>query len=447
VRRERTTRLASIGALVIALVVVLLVLFTGGSAYVVNAQFLDAGQLVSGDIVTVAGHRVGSVGSITLTRNGLANVQLELTDPSVEPLSRRTTATIGQLSLTGVTNRFISLAPGVGGGTIPAGGVLPATQTKGIVDLDTVLDTLTPQVRRSLAEILQTGARFVQGPTGPDLNRFALYLNPALSQLTNLSAELVADKYALDRLVASGGAVSKNLADHDSQLIGAVTNTATVLNELASERTALQDVLVRAPGVLSQSDHVLAHVDSTLGNLDPALVALRPVAPRLAAALRAIGPFAADLIPTVNGIRALLPQSRAALAPFPALSAKALPAMRSLARGLAGVTPILTGLRAYAPDVTAGLFNGVGGLTGGQYDANGHFIAGRLVADGSGAGLGGLAAILGSAIASQPTSGGLFQQTAPCPGGAVHSADGSAPWTNPDTAPSLGTLCNPAQDQ
>jgi phospholipid/cholesterol/gamma-HCH transport system substrate-binding protein len=437
----------TIGALAIAAIVVLVIIFGGGSSYVIKAQFLDAGQLVSGDVVTVAGHKVGSVGAITLTNNGLADVELDISDSSLDPLSRRTTATIGQLSLTGVTNRFVSLAPGVGGGQIPNGGTLPATQTKGIVDLDVVLDTLTPQVRNSLAKILQTGARFVQPPTGSELNQFALYLNPALSQLTNLGAEIVSDKYALDRLVASAANVSGTLASHDSQLSGAVANTAQVLGELASERAALQDVLQRAPAVLHLSNKVLAHVDSTLANLNPALVALRPVAPRLASLLRAITPFATNLVPTVEGIRSLLPSAKRALESFPALAAKSVPSMKALAGALQGVTPILSGLRAYAPDVVAGLFNGVGGTTGGQYDANGHFIDGRLVLDPGTTGLAGLTSILGNAVASLPGGAGAFNQTDRCPGGAVSSEDGSSPWTNPDSAPSLGRLCTPSEDQ
>jgi phospholipid/cholesterol/gamma-HCH transport system substrate-binding protein len=419
----------------------------GQSNYVVNAEFADAGQLVTGDLVTVAGHSVGSVGAITLTNNGLADVQLNITDLSITPLSPNTTVTIGELSLTGSANRFVSLAPGVGGQPIANGGTLPPTRTSGIVDLDAVLDTLNPHVLHSLTTILKTGAYFVHSPTGPDLNQFALYLNPALSQLNNLGAEIVSDKYALGRLVASASNLAGALAHNSNELAGSVSSTDAVLDQVSQERAALQSSLAKTPGVLDQGDAVLAHLDRTLKSVDPAAIALAPVAPKLAALLRLAVPFTAALVPTVAGLNSILPAAKTALASFDPIGRLADPALLDTARAIAGLTPVAAGSRPYIADLIAGFFAGVGGSTGDMYDANGHFEYSRVVGSSGDGFFDGLLGKLGIAIGQYSSPAGKFGTNAPCPGGAIVSTDGSAPWINPVKVAGAGTLCDPAEDQ
>ena len=439
VRRLITPVLVAVVVFVLAVV-----LLTGGSSYSINAQFTDAGQLVSGDLVTVAGHQVGTVGSITLTRNGLADVKLDITDSSIRPIGDHTLATIGQLSLTGVANRFVGLDLG-GGQAIPNGGTLPVTQTRGIVDLDQVLDALNPQVRASLKQILKTGGYFVQGSTPRDLNLLAQYLNPALSQTAQLSAQIAANNYALDRLVATAAKISTALSAHTQQLQGAVSSGATVLSEIAARRTSLEDALSRGPAVLTQSTTVLRHADTTLHIVNPVLQELEPVAPKLAELLKIAVPVAENAIPTVSGVEALVPGARRALEQTPAVAAKATPAVRSLTAALKPAIPILEGFRAYLPDAIAGFFEGFGGSETGFYDANGHYSRVLPVLSGNATGFQGALAILGDTLQTIPQLDGYRTHLlARCPGsGSAAGVAGGNPWLKPDTAPNI---CNPADD-
>jgi phospholipid/cholesterol/gamma-HCH transport system substrate-binding protein len=448
--RQQVARITALIAIAIAAVAIVIVLVTGGTKYVLHARFSDAGQLVNGDLVTVAGHPVGSVGAITVTDNGLADVELDISDSSITPIRTGTIATIGQLSLTGVANRFVGLSLGTGT-PISSGGTLPLSQTRGIVDLDVLLNSLTPKVRGSIQRLLQTGAYFVGNPTPAQINRSILYFNPALSQSARLGAEIVADKYALGRLVASSAAVSSALASRSSDLGGLVSNTAAWLQEVASQRAALGDELSRAPAVLRQGTSVLADTNYTLNALNPMLKDLQPVAPRLGTLLTALVPAARNAIPTIAGVQSLVPGARRALTELPAIVKLAVPSVNSLTASLKPITPILAGLRPYTPDVVSGFFNGVAGVNGGNYDANGHYIKTLLGVQAGGATLTGVINVLGKLL------GGLLGSTsigtdhlfiAPCPGGGSPPAsDGTNAWTSPDLAPGTGTLCNPQDDQ
>jgi phospholipid/cholesterol/gamma-HCH transport system substrate-binding protein len=443
--REGIARIAALGALLIAVIVVVVVLLTSGSSYTLYAEFQDAGQLVSGDLVTVAGHPVGSVGTPKLSPDGLAVIPLTISDSSITPLRSDTTATIGQLSLTGVSNRFVSLTPGPGA-PIRSGGTLPATQTHGIVDLDTLLNALTPQVRSSLQRLIKTGAYLMSGSTPGQLNQAFHYLNPALSQTAALGNEVIADKFALGRLVSSTAQVSSALASRNSDLAGAVSNTATALREVASQRTALEDLLSRSPAVLSQGTGVLTDVNFALGVLNPTLKNLQPVAPRVTALLKKVVPAAAGAIPTVKGVSALVPSAEQSLSALPPVVSKAVPAIKSLGAALPPVTPILAGLRPYAPDAVAGFFGGVGGYSGGYYDANGHYT--RIGLESGPGSFAGILSIIGGTLSQLPPFNGTrFGLLAACPGGAVEpSPNGGNPWNTPDVLPATGNVCNPADN-
>jgi phospholipid/cholesterol/gamma-HCH transport system substrate-binding protein len=447
--RQQLVRITALIAVAIAAVAIVIVLVTGGTTYVLHARFSDAGQLVNGDLVTIAGHQVGSVGAIKLTNNGLADVELDIGDSSITPIRTGTVATIGQLSLTGVANRFVGLSLGPGA-PIPSGGTLPLSQTRGIVDLDVLLNALTPRVRSSIQRILKTGAYFVGSSTPRQINRSILYFNPALSQSAQLGAEVVADRAALDRLVSSSAQVSSALASRNPDLGGLVTNTAAWLREVATQRSALQDELGRAPAVLEQGTGVLRDVNFTLQTLNPVLKDLQPVAPRLGTMLQVLVPAARGAIPTVKGIQSLVPGARKALTELPPVSNQAVPSIKSLTTALNGTTPILAGLRPYTPDVVAGFFDGVGGGSGSNYDANGHYIKSLLTVQAAGGTLTGLlntlSNLLGTAIGNVTgLNGARTKLLAPCPGGGSPPT-ATNPWTAPDLLPGTGDLCNPADD-
>src|SRR3954469_13531938 len=102
-------RVAAIGAVIAAVVLVAIVLFGGfSSSYTVKARFLNAGQLVKGNPVQTGGAPIGSVQEIKITDDGQAEVKLKI-DGDRAPLRQGTTAAIRQFSLSGIANRYVDL--------------------------------------------------------------------------------------------------------------------------------------------------------------------------------------------------------------------------------------------------------------------------------------------------------------------------------------------------
>jgi phospholipid/cholesterol/gamma-HCH transport system substrate-binding protein len=425
-------------ALAAGAVALAIVLLLPGSAYTIHAQFQDGGQLVNGDLVEVSGRPVGTISHLAITPNGLADAVLKIDKGSIAPLHIGTIATIRAVGLASVANRFVELSPGPAStATIRDGGVLPPAYTRGIVDLDTLLNSLDAPTRARLQSIIASGATALSPPAGRQFNHAFHYLEATFGQTAALGSELVRDQAALGHLIATGADVSAALASRQGNLEHGVTATAATLREIAAERTALSDSLVRAPSVLDQGTTVLGHLGSTLAAVDPAVRDLRPVAPRLGRVLAQVVPVARHAIPAVSQVRAILPGARDALSRLPALERTAVPAMRSGTTAIRAVLPVVTGARPYTPDLIAGLFNGFGGSTAGYYDANGHYA--RIMLEvGQGGGTGALATLAG--VSGPGFNGYRTGLLARCPGGAVEpAADASNPFVPPDAV----GLCNP----
>jgi len=425
-RHARKLRLLALGALcAVAAVVVALALGVGSPGYVVNAQFADGSQLVTGDLVQVGGRKVGKVSAIGLTDDGLAEVEMTL-DGDVAPLRRGTRAAVRTVGLSGVANRFVDLTPGPGsGGEIPDGGVLGPDDTRGVVDLDALLNGFDPEVRRDIRGIVRDASVALNPKTARQTNAGLAVLNPAVGQLTELNRELTRDDAALRSMLTHTASVSGVLARHRNGLGTSIDATAGVFDAIAAEREALADSLTRAPGALAMSRRTLRRVRTrTLPVLDPVVRDTRPALKPLGQLLEIIEPTVDDALPLLTRVRRLVPQSRRTLAPLPRLERPASPAIASTTKALRQARPLLAGTRPYTPELVAGFVTGLGGTAAGAYDANGHYNRINLLAT---------ANTLTGLLPALPDSrlGGLRTRLeARCPGAAEEPApDRSNPWT------------------
>jgi phospholipid/cholesterol/gamma-HCH transport system substrate-binding protein len=424
-------RVAAVGALVLAVAIVAVLLLSSGSSYTLRANFQDAGGLVSGDQVLMGPANVGTVNSIALTPNGLAQVTMSL-GSSASPVPQGTIARVYENSLSGIANKYVVLEPGPkSAAPIPSGGLIPESDTRSFVSLDQVFDTLDPLTRLGLRNYIRGSAASIQGKA-LQANQTLRYFAPALSSTSDVTAQLSQDEPTFDALLVQGAQAMQLLASRSQQLTQLIANTNATTGAIASRSQALERALSLFPGALTRSTTTFQGLNSTLDALDPLVAAAKP-------GFRRLEPFSASLrklvsgsIPTIGRLDALIRNPAGTgdlttlLRSTPSLAHVAQPTFRHLIQMMNDSQPQLDYLREYAPDVVAALTNV--GQTGGYYDANGHYARTQPVFDAF--------TVTGfNQLTPQPPSGrynGLQVVHGRCPGSAVQpTPDGSAPWAVP----------------
>jgi phospholipid/cholesterol/gamma-HCH transport system substrate-binding protein len=369
------TRGLAIGALTVAVVVAILLL-TGSSKHEYTLVFQSAGQLVKDNDVQVGGRRIGRVADIKLSDENLAEVRVQVDEPYA-PLHLGTTATIRSGSLSGVANRYISLSPGPNSAPkLDDGATLGLDRTTTSVDLDQLFDTLDPEARKSLQQVIKGSSQQYDGK-GAKANEALKYLNPALSTTSQLVNELDRDQQSLQDFIIYTARATTALASRRDDLSSLVGNANTTAGAIASQSTSLDQALTALPPTLRQANTTFVNLRSTLDDLDELVDASKPVAPRLAPFFKQLRPLLRDAQPTVRDLRTLISRPGAGndlidlLRKQPQLTKVATPTFQHTINGLQQSTPVLQFIRPYAPDLI-GWFRDFGQSTA-NYDANGHF--------------------------------------------------------------------------
>jgi phospholipid/cholesterol/gamma-HCH transport system substrate-binding protein len=364
-------------ALAAAIVVVALVVLSGGSDYTVHADFQDASGLVTGDSVLIGPAVAGTVTGIGLTDTGEARVTLKL-NGDVGALRQGTMARIAEDSLSGIASKYVLLEPGPAEAQkIVPGGLIRVQRTRSEVNLDAVFDTLDPSTRTGLKNLIRGEAASLQG-RGREANQALKYLAPGLQSTSDVTAELARDQPTFDHLVVQGAQAMQALASRSQQLSQLIANTSTATGAIANQSQALTQALTLFPGTLRRATTTLAGLDSTLDALDPLVAASKPAARRLPQFVARLNTLLTASIPTVAELNDLIrnPAGTGDLTQLarqtPALERIAAVAFPQIIKQFNDSQAQVQYLRQYTPDVVAALANI--GQASANYDANGHFV-------------------------------------------------------------------------
>jgi phospholipid/cholesterol/gamma-HCH transport system substrate-binding protein len=363
-------RIAAVAALVGAIVVVLLLVLGGGSSYTVTGQFANASQLVTGNNVNVAGAPVGSIKQISLSDDGQALVEMEISDDAYTPLPEGTHATIRSQSLSGIANRYVDLdlPAQPDGKTISSGGEITQADTTSEVDLDQLFNTLDKPTVESIKQVITGFARAYEG-VGPQANRGFHYLNPFLSTSRRVFAELNSDQANLENLVVDAAGLMGTLNAKSPEISSLVSNLNGMLGTIGEQQASLASAVGQLPDFMRQFNTTAVNLRAALDDVQPLVNATRPVARKLQPFAKRLRGFARDAVPTVRGLNGVIkapgaandlieltalqnPLAEIGVGPVNRNGASRPGALPASAESLTDSLDQISMLRAYSPELT-----------------------------------------------------------------------------------------------
>jgi len=418
-----------IAALAIAVIVLAVIFFGGNGGHKYTLVFQNAGQLVPDNQVLIGGSPAGTVESIGLTDDNLAEVNVEVD----QELHEGTTAEIRATSLSGVANHYVSISPGPNSNeALDDGAELGLGSTTTPIDIDQFFNTFPPRVRKGLEDFIRGNAAIYSGQ-GKNGNEAYKYFGTALNRVGAFARELNADQRLLSRFVVSSARLSTAVAGRREQLSSAIGNANAAFNAIADETAAFDASLRRLPPVFRQSNTTFVNLRAALDDIEPLVNAAKPATKDLAPFLAELRPVFQKLVPFTRNLRLVVNKPGPAndtadlLAVLPKVQDLTSSAFPHSEQAISDFQPNLNFIRAYTPD----LFNAFSklGQVAGYYDGNGHYVRAATSAQNLFRYNAGSSELEPITKSQQYDAFGSTDTKTRCPGGATQpAADGSNPF-------------------
>jgi phospholipid/cholesterol/gamma-HCH transport system substrate-binding protein len=385
-----------IAAIVAVLVVLAALVFAvtrdrESNPYLVRAIFDNAGFLVPGEDVKVAGVKVGKVHALDVTPDFKAAVVLRIDDPAYRDFRRDASCIIRPQSLIG--EKFVECEPtqqhAVGAQPPPSlrkidrgpgegQYFLPVQNTEQSVDLDLINNTLRLPYRERLSIILNELGATVAG-RGEDVRAVIRRANPALKEIDRVLAILASQNKALQDLARNGDTILAPLARERRHISGALASSAEVAQATAERRGDFQQDIQKFPEFLRELRPTMTRLGALSDEITPVLADLHDAAPDINRMIIQLGPFSQAAIPAVDSL------GEAAKIGTPAITA-ARPVIRDLRDLGKAAKPVALTARQLLESFqkTQGIerfmdyvFYQVAAING--FDAFGHFLRAGLI--------------------------------------------------------------------
>jgi phospholipid/cholesterol/gamma-HCH transport system substrate-binding protein len=373
-------RYVALVALVLVLAAAVVVLATSdddGGDYKVRAIFDNAGFVIPGEDVKVAGVKIGTIDSIDVTDDFKAAVVLDITDAGYQDFRKDAECIVRPQSLIG--ERFVEceltqarsageepppkleqIEDGPGEGEY----LLPVENTAKAVDLDLINNIMQRPVRERLSIILSDLGIGVAG-RGEDLSEVIRRGDPALKEIDEVLKILAEQNTVLSNLARDSDTILAPLARERRHVSGAIANASEVAQATAERRGDLEADIERLPRFLRELRPTMVRLGALSDQMTPVLIDLGAVAPDVNRTIQQLGPFSRAATPALESL------GDAAETGIPAVRA-ALPVTKDLRRLASAARPVGSNLRKVLD-----IFYQVAAING--FDAFGHYLRAGLI--------------------------------------------------------------------
>ena len=283
-------------------------------AYRVRAIFDNAGFIIAGEEVRVAGVTVGAIEDVEVTPELKAAIVLRIDDPGYQDFRTDARCTIRPQSLIG--ERYVECEPtqkrGVGTAAPaelrqiedgPGEGqrLLPVERTERSVDLDLLNNIMREPYRERLAIIISELGIGLAG-RGEDLDAVIRRANPALREVDEVLGLLAKQNDDLETLAVAGDAIMEPLARERTHITSAIANISDVSEATAERRADLEADIERLPRFLRELRPTMTRLGALSGEMTPVLSDLGDAAPDINRFLAGLGPFSQAAIPALDSL-------------------------------------------------------------------------------------------------------------------------------------------------
>jgi phospholipid/cholesterol/gamma-HCH transport system substrate-binding protein len=255
----------------------------GGDSY--RAAFSEAGGLLKGDDVRIAGVKVGKVQGVDLAGDHVV-VDFKVTEPAA--FGTRTAASVRMKTLLG--QKYLALEP-AGPGQLEEDAEIPPDRTVSSYDIVNAFSDLATTTERidtgQLATSLTTLAtEFRDSPQE---------VRAALDGLSRLSRTIASRDAELKKLLASANSVSGTVAQRNKAIESIIKNADLLLVELEARREDIHTLFVNTSTMAQQITGLVrdnrAQLKPALDQLTKVLAVLQKHEKDLGDTIAAMAPF------------------------------------------------------------------------------------------------------------------------------------------------------------